>query len=266
MEDSGLLTNRYPQRHGQLSPSDELTAALEDTYNYQKSHIDTFVRALDLFKVREPDADGLQVIDIGAGACTTRFAMEQHWPQTLQYIDYKPIEPNNGMRHLGEQLSTIFGWDSPSYLQDIQEITPAYSPVAKRCLITMSYVIGQNTFTDHDIWKLSKFIKETINKLWLPPVEILITTATTAKSKENWNDLFLHFKHDKKLNPIQVHIDEAGRGVWQSGPSMHQEQLPQKYPTPSGGWTTNYPKNKKVGNCHKINNNFKPIDHEACHL
>ena len=163
-------------RRGQLNPDHDYNKALTDTYNYQRSHLETFKKALEDFNIQKPDAEGLRVIDIGAGACTTRFALAEHWPKMLRHIDYIAIEPNLSMQVLGKELSQIFGLPSPYYLGDITEIPLEYLTTSKRYLITLSYVVGQNSVTTKHISAWGDTIKK-LTYLLDRPVEVLMTTA-----------------------------------------------------------------------------------------
>tara|TARA_B100000131_G_C18067103_1_gene592971 strand:- start:623 stop:1471 length:849 start_codon:yes stop_codon:yes gene_type:complete len=209
----------HDNRRGQLKPEHEYRKALYDTYNYQLSHMETLIEALKFFDVAEPDVNGLQVIDIGAGACTTRFAMAQHWPEMQRHIDYIAIEINDGMQSLGCSLSKIFGWSSTFYLKDIKELPPTNFSATRRHLITLSYVVGQKSVTDSHIKAWGETIKNLANTLD-KPVEVLMTTARGFSS--GWHKLYRYLSRENELEITKKNTKPTELKLVHRYPTGHQ--------------------------------------------
>ena len=111
--DVELRTNTVngPSRRGQLSRHDSEADALSDVIDYQRKHIRVFMNLLkrcsdhgliDMEALSEEY--GITVIDFGAGAATAGIAIRQQWGDSLNDLEYQPIEPHPAMRSIGSCL------------------------------------------------------------------------------------------------------------------------------------------------------------------
>lgn len=187
----------FPNRHGQLDPSDPDEFAIHDTYTYQRHHADACGQALRFAEIESPRRGSpLVVVDIGAGACTVAVALGEQWMQELPGVYYHAVEPHSMMRKLGMQLLGELSW--PFGRVQVVESTDRLLKPADRCvldqidssnaLVTFNYVMQQESVGRDTISESAGFLHRLVAHK--SDVELLIVTANTASLDDNVDRTF----------------------------------------------------------------------------
>jgi len=220
------------RRRGNLGPAADALDALSDVYNYQRSHIDAFVAALNMMsgRVQVP----LTVVDLGAGACTVAFAIAEHFGLRENELQYWPVEPNREMRDLGSLLLRESGgrlsWKEP--VASIDELSENFRfehvEDQRNILVSLSYVVHQPTVTAEDLSTWASFISD-----WAvyqgQQVSVLSTTANSPDSG---------FRSRDRRPLLKEALRERGCIVHER---IHTCRVDRKHPLPSGGWQVRSP-------------------------
>lgn len=233
----------FPDRHGQLDPSDPDEFALYDTYAYQRHHADACGLALQHAGIEFPRRESPRVVfDIGAGACTVAVALGEQWIHELPHVYYFAVEPHSMMRTLGMRLLGELDW--PFGRVQVVETTdtllkPAVGRVlartdSARTLVTLNYLMQQESVGQDTVSEVVGLLHSLIARK--SEVELLIVTARTSSLDDHTDALLLElseraigrqdgcdrsFSFDSRypdrdrlscVSPLSV-------GVWDSGPS-----------------------------------------------
>ena len=185
-DNAQLRTDRAIPRQGDLDPSAHHSHAIVDTFNYQRSHADSFKKALDEAGVRPPGSDQtMAIVDIGAGAATVGVAIAEAWSDYATSISYHMIEPNKPMRKLGRkilsEMATPFaGLSSHRSIDKFADKHPSLK--VDRILVALSYVLHQTTVRNEHVKSWVRQIRRLSRLPNRPHVEVLATTVSSSNS------------------------------------------------------------------------------------